>query len=207
MGCIFPRCLMSDLPDVRKKSKDTTASFQDVGCQKLRKKSKDTKAVFVKREKSRPIPEKNISHFGRLPDNTKKIEGNWSQIFCWCHSQVYCFFAITNTKIEKPNLLLMSLSDLSSYISSFSLHFHVGSISVQIKTYFVHLGCLKTYTIVSFWEIELKGRDCMTVVTLIATITFLFINICICDYFDDMIFVCIVYIFESDIRIIYRVFF
>ena len=73
---------MSDLPDVRKKSKDTTASFQDVGCQKLRKKSKDTKAGFVKKEKSRPIPEKNISHFGRLPDNTKKIEGNWSQIFC-----------------------------------------------------------------------------------------------------------------------------
>ena len=39
----------------------------------------------------------------------------------------------------------------------------------------------------------------MTVVTLIATITCLFINICICDYFDDMIFDHVVYIFESDI--------
>ena len=117
---------------------------------------------------------------------------------------LFCYYKHKNRK--KANNLLMSLSDLSSYISSFSLHFHVGSISVQIKTYFVHLGCLKTYTIVSFWEIELKRRDCMTVVTLMATITFLFINICICDYFDDMIFVRIVYIFESDIRMIYRVF-
>ena len=42
-----------------------------------------TMADFVKRKLvQRPIPEKNISHFGTLPDNTKKMEGNCSQIFC-----------------------------------------------------------------------------------------------------------------------------
>ena len=51
-----------------------------------------TMADFVKRKLvQRPIPEKNISHFGTLPDNTKKMEGNCSQIFCWCHSQVITF--------------------------------------------------------------------------------------------------------------------
>ena len=73
------------------------ASFQDLWCEifwRRERSQKTQKRGFVKREKSRPIPEKNISHFGRLPDNTKKIEGNWSQIFCWCHSQVYCFFVV-----------------------------------------------------------------------------------------------------------------
>ena len=70
-----------------------------------------TMADFVKRKLvQRPIPEKNISHFGTLPDNTKKMEGNCSQIFLLMSFPGYYFFVREDLMIHKQNIFLFSKS-------------------------------------------------------------------------------------------------